>query len=178
MINKRVITRAAKKLDLRDISLHSSSFTRNDEADPALYPHSIEKVTKIQVRSDELSFKDINDKEILIFRVFVNFDLIGFVTEESSVKNLFSINTVYRIDYAMAKVLTAEEMREFSLFNTVHNAWPFWRQHIHYIATNANLPRITIPLFRNTGANKPDKKSRRQAVTGKKAIKRLGVGDK
>ena len=168
-MDKRVASRAAKKLELRDVALHTSSFTRNEEIDPSLYPYSIDKDTTIQVKSEELSFKDESDEDISVLRSFINFVLVGLLRDEDSSQDLFKINTVYRVDYAIVKELTTEEMKEFSMFNAVHNAWPFWRQHIHYISNNAQIPRITIPLFRSTSINKPTKKKkRRRAVSVKK----------
>ncbi len=168
-MDKRVISRAARKLELRDVALHTSSLTRNKKVDPSLYPYSIDKDTTIQVKSEELSFTDESNENISILRSFINFELVGFPRGESPSQKLFTINTVYRVDYEIVKALTTEEIKEFSTFNTVHNAWPFWRQHIHYISNNAQIPRITIPLFRSTGTNKPvKKKKRRRAVSAKK----------
>lgn len=164
-MDKNVASRAAKKLELRDVALHTSSFDRNEEIDPSLYPYSIDKNTTIRVKSEELSFKDESDEDISILRSFIHFTLVGFPRDEDPSQNLFTINTVYRVDYEIVEALTNEEMKEFSMFNTVHNAWPFWRHHIHYISGNAQIPRITIPLFRNTGTKPAKKKKRRKAVS-------------
>lgn len=167
-MDKRLISRAAKKLELRDITLHTSSFTRNEEVDPSSYPSIDIKITA-QVKSEELSFKDESDEDISILRSFIHFTLVGFPRDEDPSQDLFAINTVYRVDYEIVKELTAREMEEFSMFNILHNTWPFWREHIRYISNNAQFPRITIPLFSDTGTNKPArKKKRRKAVSKRK----------
>lgn len=31
--------------------------------------------------------------------------------------------------------------------NFVHNAWPFWRQHVYDLVQRGRMPRIDVPLF-------------------------------
>lgn len=43
--------------------------------------------------------------------------------------------------------------------NFVHNAWPFWRQHVFDLVQRSRLPRIEVPLFggqrKKSRANSP-----------------------
>jgi hypothetical protein len=35
----------------------------------------------------------------------------------------------------------------FAELNSVHNVWPFWRQHVFDIVSRARLPHLNVPLF-------------------------------
>lgn len=165
---------ASKKLDLHDIVLHSSSLTRNENYDPLLYPYNIEKVSKLQINAEVINFIDELEKEINVLRTYISLGVKGLIKISQESNNdesieLFNIEAIFRVDYVIKKELSDEEIKEFSTFNAVHNAWPFWRQHVFNMANNAKLPRIVIPFFRRTLKDTKNKKAARPKLSKKRA---------
>ena len=158
------VRRAQKKLELRDIVLHTSSLERMGETDPLLYPTRIRRESEVKISVDKVSFVDDEDGTIRILRAYVQLVVLGFDEDEKNAEAhpLFAIRGEYRVDYLEAKELTDNELDAFTEFNSVHNVWPFWRQHVHETISRASLPRITIPLFRAIpGAPKAKRSTRR-----------------
>lgn len=44
--------------------------------------------------------------------------------------------------------LNENALKEFIQFNSLHNIWPFWREHALRVASLANLPKPQIQLMR------------------------------
>ncbi len=164
-MDSKLTKRAVKKLELKDIVLDSSSLLRNSEIDPLLYPYRVTKESSLSVKAEELSFLDEHNEEICILRTYICFSVKGIYndtqdSDKESFKELFNISATYRVDYTILKKLTDDEIKEFSAYNAVHNAWPFWRQHVYNLVNNAKLPTISIPFFRET---QPQKKKKTKA---------------
>ena len=49
--------------------------------------------------------------------------------------------------YLVESTLTDAHFQAFSEFNSLHNVWPFWRQHVFDIVQRGRLPTIDIPLM-------------------------------
>ena len=165
MIDIATVRRAGNKLELRDLALHTCSFTRDKSLDPNLYPMSVRAKSDVQVAVDQLLFTDEEGNEIPILRAFVRFKLAAYNREDrSSASQLFKISTEFRVDYFVKKQLTEREIKAFGDYNAVHNVWPFWRQHVQQTVNQASLPRVTIPLFRQPpGTPRTKKTPRRRA---------------
>jgi hypothetical protein len=43
--------------------------------------------------------------------------------------------------------LSQGAIKIFADLNSIHNVWPFWRQHVFDVVGRARLPHITVPLF-------------------------------
>ena len=158
MIDNATVRGASSKLELRDIALHTCSLTRDKTVDPNLYPFSVRAKSDVQVAVDQLLFTDEESDEIPILRAYVRFSVAAFKKEDkSSKRQLFKIRAEYRVDYLVLKQLTSLEIKAFGDYNAVHNIWPFWRQHVQQTVSQASLPRITIPLFRQA-PNAPRRK--------------------
>ena len=166
-MDAQTIKRAQNKLELRDIVLHASSLERNDDIDPLLYPTRIRQESEVRVSVDRVSFVDDDDGTIRILRANVQFVVNGYDKDENAegTRDLFSIRGAFRVDYLETKDLTEKELDAFTQFNSVHNVWPFWRQHVYETVSKASLPRISIPLFRAApGTPKAKRSVRRPAV--------------
>ena len=163
-MDARAVRRAQNKLELRDIVLHTSSLERDDSIDPLLYPTAIRQKSEVKVSVDRVSFVDDEDDTIRILRAYVQLVVFGFDEDEGGgeTQALFTIRAEYQVDYLEAKELTESELDAFTQFNSVHNVWPFWRQHVYETVSKASLPRITIPFFRAIpGESKAKRTSRR-----------------
>lgn len=168
-MDARAVRRAQSKLELRDIVLHASSLEKNDDIEPLLYPTRIRQESEIKVSVDKVSFVDTEDNTIPILRANVQLVVRGFDKDENEdgTPVLFTIRGTYRVDYQEAKELTAQELDAFTKFNSVHNVWPFWRQHVYETVSKASLPRITIPLFRAIPNTPKTKRSARHPLIKK-----------
>ena len=132
MMDAQAIRRAQVKLELRDIVLHTSSLDRNQDVEPLLYPTRIRKKSAVDVVVDRVELVDSEKEEINILRAYVHFLLTALSKDDDGRKNLeiFTIKVVYRVDYLEQSKLTQTELDAFTQFNSIHNAWPFWRQHV------------------------------------------------
>lgn len=177
-MDEALIQNAIKKLEFRDIVLHTSRLERDKDQEPILYPTSIRQTAEHEVVTDRLFFLDADEDEVEILRTYIRFLTSGFKVSadngeetRTEASPLFSIEAEYRVDYLVLSELSDEEIGEFSRYNAVHNAWPFWRQHVYQMVSNAKLPRVTIPFFRrDSGAPKPKRTSR------KKPTKKIAKG--
>jgi len=52
----------------------------------------------------------------------------------------------FLLSYQCKQDLSKEQLEALS-DNFVHNAWPFWRQHVFDLVQRSRLPRIEVPLF-------------------------------
>ena len=168
-MDAKAVRRAHDKLELRDIVLHTSSLERDDGIDPLLYPAAIRQKSEIKVSVDKVSFEDDEDDTIRILRAYVQLVVFGFDEddEHEETQALFTIRAEYRVDYLEARKLTESELDAFTQFNSVHNVWPFWRQHVYETVSKASLPQITIPFFRAIPGEPEAKRSARRPLTGK-----------
>ena len=166
-MDARAVGRAQNKLELRDIALHASSLDRDDSIDPLLYPTDVRPRSEVKVSVDKISFVDDEEGTIRILRAYVQMVVFGIHEDEGSEgeKALFTIRGEYRVDYLEVKELTEIELDAFTQFNSVHNIWPFWRQHVYETISKASLPRITIPFFRAIPGEPKAKRSARRPVT-------------
>ena len=163
-MDARAVRRAQDKLEIREIVLHTSSLERDPSIDPLLYPTHIRQKSKVNVSVDKVSFVDDEDGTIRILRAYVQLVVRGYDEDEKGAETeaLFTIQGEYRVDYLERKELTESELDAFTQFNSVHNVWPFWRQHVYETVSTASLPRITIPFFRAIpGAPKAKRSTRR-----------------
>jgi hypothetical protein len=62
-------------------------------------------------------------------------------------KVYFGIEADYLVIYDLVAEVSEEALKAFSDFNSVHNVWPFWRQHVFDLVALARLPQLAIPLF-------------------------------
>lgn len=169
-MDEALIQSAIDKLEFRDIVLHTCKLERDPDQDPILYPNFVRQQNQHEVITDRLFFIDDDEEEVEILRNYIRFVVSGFEQstqgEEQDLdegKSLFSIQAEFRVDYLVVGDLTEPEIDEFSRYNVVHNAWPFWRQHVYQTAGNAKLPRISIPFFRRPpGAPKPRRTKRKR----------------
>lgn len=67
--------------------------------------------------------------------------------ESEEPKVYFGIEADYLVIYDLVAEVSEEALRAFSDFNSVHNVWPFWRQHVFDLVAQARLPQLEIPLF-------------------------------
>lgn len=60
---------------------------------------------------------------------------------------LFVIEATFGVEYTLLAEISDEAMRVFARANSVHNVWPFWRQHVFDVVQRGHLPKLEIPLY-------------------------------
>ena len=112
---------------------------------------------------------DDEDRDVRILRAYVQLVVSGCNEDEkgADTQALFSIRGVYRVDYLETERLTERELDAFTRYNSVHDVWPFWRQHVYETVSKAGLSQITIPFFRAVpGTPKAKRSPRRPLLRG------------
>lgn len=145
------IQSAIPHVKLRDIVLYEAHLTRGEQP-----PDPLPKNALLQnLRGVEAAYTPIEDPKpdegVGTLQVVVSLGVRMLPEQEKpeseDAKTLFSIEASYVVEYDCAVALDEEVIRDFANFNVVHNAWPFWRQHVHDVIDRARLPKVVIPLF-------------------------------
>jgi len=149
-MDKKLIKKATEKLELLNILVDDLKFFRNKNIEIFEYPSTIQQQSLLSINSEVIDFK-AESGDFSILRVYVTAGVRAIDASEKAEdeeKVLFTIEATHSVDYSLASKLTDEEISEFSNFNSVHNVWPFWRQHVFQVVNSAGLPKINIPLMR------------------------------
>lgn len=157
-MDKKLIKSATKKLELLNIVLHEAHFTRNpSHEDTSSYPSGLKQQTKLGIQSEEIVY-EADKKKFNLLRVYVSLGSRAVSSEQQKKPPtvFYSVEAIFRVDYLVKGELSKGEVREFTEFNSAHNVWPFWRQHVFTTAKVAELPHIDVPLMR--GIASPRKK--------------------
>ncbi len=104
-------------------------------------------------------------EDVAFLRTLVNLGLrsvISAVDEQPEIV-LFTLEATFAVEYIVEKEPQPKDFQEFLEFNCVHNAWPFWRQHVFDTLKRASLPVPIIPLF--SGKKSAKKRVRVRALS-------------
>jgi len=136
---------AASALKLKDITLYGSKFERG-KYDGTEGMQEEKKGTHFNKSTIET---DDNEQELLEVLVLLGIRVVSPETDEESENPLFAflIEAEYIVEYEIIDDLPEDAIKAFAEFNAVHNAWPFWRQHVYDIVQKAGLPKLDVPLF-------------------------------
>lgn len=143
---EQCLLRAPASLKLRDIQLFNALFERPvpafaEERAAARQEH----MQGVQYVVGDVDL-DGQQRKILQFRVRLGTRVVKDVADEEP-PVLFVIEATFLIEYEMAAPLDEDTIKAFADYNAVHNAWPFWRQHVYDVVQRARLPHLEIPLF-------------------------------
>ncbi|UXA48542.1 hypothetical protein M0D44_20070 [Xanthomonas prunicola] len=145
---------------IQDIALWESSFNRVAEYDAdehdgkcsvQMFKSVNPEMMKVLVEGD--------DEDHYLLRVLVKLGARSVYQEadDSEVEVLYSVEATFSVEYFVIKPPTKEMFTQFIHYNSVHNAWPFWRQHVYDTLRRASLPVLPIPFF---PGKKPVKKKK------------------
>ena len=160
--NPSLLREATESLKLRDIFLFECHMKR-----PSPFPEDpqaeVEQLGRNGVRlvRDQICEGDGADAtEIVQFYVLLGLRLAAQAEEQSPGKEpkdgaeppiFLEIEAEYLVEYQITNTEVSEDaLKAFAQFNAVHNAWPFWRQHIFDLRQRGGLPKIEVPLFSGT----------------------------
>lgn len=146
--NQDLILAATKSLKLRDIQLFSSRFER-PAADIEPETVKAEQQHKKTV-SAAVGEAEIGSGKVKLFQATVSFGTRVVSNGSKETKEplvLFLIEADFLVEYEINGDVPEDALKAFAQFNCIHNAWPFWRQHVFDIAQRGRLPQLDIPLL-------------------------------
>ena len=147
---EKLIREATSSLRLRDIVLFRSHLFRlaaPPDVDDliALQQHK----RGVQLVTDEDRVNEIAARQL---HVIVSLgERVVDSAESEEPKIYFGIEADYLVIYDLVTEVSEEALKAFADFNSVHNVWPFWRQHVFELVAQARLPQLQIPLFSGVG---------------------------
>lgn len=141
---KESLKAAAPKLKILDVILVRSQFTTPTETAPesaqAWQQHK--RGVQYVIADAEDGEQELQVRVQLGTRVLMSEDAEG---QDGAVQ--FEIEADFVVRYQMSGPLEESALDVFSNFNSVHNVWPFWRQHVFDIVQRGRLPHLEVPLF-------------------------------
>ena len=143
-----LIEQAISSLKLRDVMLYGARFSR-----PAPFPSSSENFQAKQLAKREVRYvigdAPITDSQTTLLQVYVDLGIRVTGLEESEPPVFFEIEADFLVEYEISSAdLSEAAIKAFADVNSVHNVWPFWRQHVFDLVARGRLPQLEVPLFR------------------------------
>ena len=141
----QLVQEATRGLKLRDVILIGDKFLR-----PNPTPNTPQFEARQQSkRNITVSAGDIeeHDKHVKLLQVLVElgYRIVGPGEENPPV--YFEIEATFVVEYEMTAEISESAIKAFAQTNSVHNVWPFWRQHVFDIVGRGRIPHIEVPLF-------------------------------
>lgn len=139
---------------LVDVQLWETKLERGVEYVPVIHDGHIGIQTRMGVAPQRLEYVDPEGESHSALRAIVHLGLRGFSTLQDSEggdsieeRLLFELETSFAVVYSIQKEPDPQDLVLFVKCNCVHNAWPFWRQHVFDTLKRASLPLVPIPFF-------------------------------
>lgn len=143
---KELIKTATDSLKILDIVLFESKFER-PERDPVKLGLEAVQQQKREVQfflpSDDLVKSDDRHLQVL---VSLGIRVVAAGDAENSIP-MFVIEADFVVNYQMIDTIDSDCIKAFANHNSVHNVWPFWRQHVYDTIARSRLPHVDIPLY-------------------------------
>jgi len=136
---------AAKALKLQDITLYESRLERGDYTGLEGVQEE-KKGTHFRKSTVEIEGDDRDSLEILVV-LGIRVVPPGIEEDVEDPQFSFLIEAEYQIEYLITGDVSEDAIEAFAEFNAIHNAWPFWRQHVYDIVQKARLPKLDVPLY-------------------------------
>lgn len=152
----------ARHFSLQDIALWSTHFRRDEDYQPELHAGKVSIQTMKGIKPE--LFKAItDDEESDLLRVLVSLGIrsVAKESDDGAETVLYTLEATFAVEYLLLEAPTPEEFSRFVDFNCLHNAWPFWRQHVYDTLKRASLPVPAIPLFSGPKSGKKKTRIRR-----------------
>ncbi len=151
--NHELIQQATQSLRLRDITLYASRFERPQ-------PTELLSAEALQQYKRETAYGvgGLSNGEEKQHSLQVTVSLgtrVVWPQKDAEPTVLFLIEADFVVEYEMTGTIDDKAIKEFADFNSVHNVWPFWRQHVFDIVQRGHLPKLDIPLFSGMKSSTP-----------------------
>lgn len=137
---------ATSNLKILDVVLFECKFER-PERDPAKLV-----VEAIQQQKREVQFflpsDEVVEGEDRFLQVLVSLGVRSIASNaDENCAPMFVIEADFVVNYRVLGNVDAVCIEAFANHNSVHNVWPFWRQHVFDTIARSRLPHVEIPLY-------------------------------
>lgn len=151
-----------KHFALQDISLWSTALKRDAEYQPIDHENKLQLQTMQSTKPELLTATGMDDEQFPLLRTLVTFGLRSVCKDgDGEEAVIYTVEAVFAVEYVVLEPPSADQLKQFVDFNCVHNAWPFWRQHVYDTLKRASLPVPAVPLFAGRSPKKPRKQLKR-----------------
>ena len=167
---RELLAEAITALRLRDVMLNRCSFKR-----PNPPPADSEKVEVRQLTKRAVSYVlgdvpvegEEKGRTSKLLQVIVALGIRIAGMRQTKAPIYFEIEADFLIEYDVKSEISDAAIKAFAESNSVHNVWPFWRQHVFDTVSRGRLPHLDIPLFGGLGSHLP-----RHTAKAKRVIRR------
>jgi preprotein translocase subunit SecB len=151
--DRELISQATAALRIRDVMLNRCSFSRPSPPPSSGDSIQTELLTKQTVQYVLGEASDSGGQNIKLLQVVVELGIriAGMETEGAPV--YFEIEADFLVEYERVAELNDAAIKIFADYNSVHNVWPFWRQHVFDVVSRGRLPHLNIPLYSISGSS-------------------------
>lgn len=150
-MDKSLINHAVECLELLDIFLYSSKVNRFEEIYHDDYPEGMGQQSKLSITADLLQSIPVDDEDshqIIQAKLTFGNRFVKKGEKKDEYIPLAEIEACFVAKYFLKSELTEEAVKEFVKHNSVHNVWPFWREHAFRMSNEAHLPNPKIGLYK------------------------------
>jgi hypothetical protein len=139
----------AARLKIMDVVLWETHLARQVEYPRVEDNVELEYQTMREIKADSVGALAQDGNELDILKVFVSLGVRCLMParEDKEAEVLHTLESVFAVDYLCVEPVSDEDVQEFASFNSVHNVWPFWRQHVYDTMKKASLPVPAVPFF-------------------------------
>jgi hypothetical protein len=155
---RELVAKAITALRLRDVMLNRCSFKRPNPPPAAYEQVEVRQLTKRAVNyvlGDVPAEGEEKEGTIKLLQVIVALGIRITGMKENNRPIYFEIEADFLVEYDVKDDISDAAIKAFAEFNSVHNVWPFWRQHVFDTVSRGRLPHIEIPLFGGLGPQLP-----------------------
>lgn len=145
-VNVELIGQAIGALKLRDIMLYAARFSRPAPPPAMTGTFDAKQLTKREVKY-VIGEGVPEGQPTRLLQVYVDLGLRVTGLEEGDAPVFFEIEADFMVEYEILSELSEEAIKAFADMNSVHNVWPFWRQHVFDTVCRSRLPNLDVPLF-------------------------------
>jgi hypothetical protein len=138
----KALKSAAGALKLKSIVLYSASFSRPVQLNAKV---DVRELVKRAIEFARVAPEKAGSPSLLQVRVGLGVRIAGTAGEHAPV--YLEIEADFIAEYEMTSAIDDAALEAFATFNSVHNVWPFWRQHVFDIVQRGHLLPIDVPLF-------------------------------
>tara|TARA_B100001063_G_scaffold244614_1_gene277817 strand:+ start:265 stop:696 length:432 start_codon:yes stop_codon:yes gene_type:complete len=137
-MDNKLIKEATSNLELIDIHLYSSEISRFEDIYQDHYPDDMSQETDVNLSAELAELK--NGRKTLKVKA----SLSAIYKQDD--RSLSIIKATFLAVYNIYDDISEEAISEFVRHNSLHNVWPFWREHAYRMSAEAKLPRPHIAL--------------------------------
>jgi hypothetical protein len=137
------VKRLAGRVEIESIDLIGAHFDRADDA-------PLEEPLRSDLQAPELGlsyeWELASDASIL----GCTFTFAAWFETAPGVEAPYELFARFRLQYSVGSGprLSDEDIHQFAAWNSMFNAWPYWREYLSSTINRAHLPQFVVPVMR------------------------------